>query len=200
MPRMVEFALSWETLKSGIKGGVPVITSGKAHAFMAKFRAEASGPVDDQGIVSVTAESQDLTKLRSSFDWWSYIVFHPEGREIVGEGVISFGMQFVDAIDGNYRQRRLDFVVHRVGNPPYVRLHAHTRPLKKKHGPPRKEAQPIYGKLEDWVGHKVPFSGIGGAPSSADAARLGAAPSLFIAHRPSCSGTCRAHRAVRPSC
>lgn len=134
-----------------------VATSGAAHAMLAAFRQEATGDRLPDRKVGVTVEALDLTDGQR-FDWQAYLAGHPEGREIVGGGVTKFELRFLAAIDPNHQQRRLDFIVHRVDLwQPHVRLHPHTKSIKRTTGVSSKEAIPVYGNLADWTGERIPW-------------------------------------------
>ena len=93
------------------------VTSRAAHKVLDDFRSEASGPfVDVPGgrqQVSVKDDKQSLDlKDGTHFDWWSYLANHPDGQKVVGQGVTNFELMFLDAVDHNTKQRRLDFNRH----------------------------------------------------------------------------------------
>ena len=78
---------------------------------MSTFRQQDTGDKLPNAGLDVTVESMDLTSGQC-FDWTRYLVNHLVGRDAVGRGVTNFEV---------HRQRRLDFVVHRVdGSCPHV--------------------------------------------------------------------------------
>jgi hypothetical protein len=162
---------TWNDIIWHNRGGC--VTSGAAHRVLENFRAEASGEVvvvpgaRPQVFVKDDKQSLDLTD-GNHFDWWGYLANHPDGQKVVGQGVTKFELMFLEAVDPNHKQRRLDFIVTRVttvADPhPHVRLHPHQKPIKHKGAASRKEAFPVYGFLPEWLGRCVP--GINcGAPS-----------------------------------
>ena len=62
-------------------------------------------------------------------------------------GVVRFELRFLNPLDHNTNMQRLDFVVHRSDHT-HARLHPHGHRLKSTG---RKEAAPVYGRLEHWV-------------------------------------------------
>ena len=141
------------------------VTSRAAHKVLDNFRSDASGPVVDvpggrqQVSVKDDMQSLDLTD-GYHFDWWGYLANHPDGQKVVGQGVTKFELMFLEAVDPNHKQRRLDFIVTRVttvADPHrHVRLHPHENPITHNGGPSRKEAFPVYGSLPEWLGQCVP--------------------------------------------
>ena len=149
-----------ETARKGVN-----ITPGHANKFLAEFRVSATGPIGADGTKAVVEPALDLT-AGERFDWCSYLVCHPEGRDIVGQGVTKFELRFLEAVDHNYKQKHLDFIVHRtaVEQFPHVRAHPHRSKIKHKGKPSRHEAIPVFGFLHEWLGLAIP--GIAdGAPS-----------------------------------
>ena len=82
-------------------------------------------------------QSLDLTD-GYHFDWWGYLANHPDGQKVVGQGVTKFELMFLEAVDPNHKQRRLDFIVTRVTTEddplPHVRLHPHKKNLRHSDG------------------------------------------------------------------
>jgi hypothetical protein len=147
------------------------VTPETANEFLKSFRGRATGPAGHGGILSVTEEAKDLTN-RAEFNWFGYLRCHPEGQEIVGRGVTKFELRFLAPIDHNVKQRRLDFIVHRVAEEefPHVRLHPSKFPIMRRGRDSRKEALPVYGFLEEWTGKSIPgiFDGQGFTQGSAE--------------------------------
>ena len=141
------------------------VTSGDAHKVLADFRQEASGERGADGTVAVNKPALDLTDDRR-FNWWGYLAGHPEGQQVVGQGVVKFELRFLAALDPNTRQQRLDFIVHRtdIEEFQHVRLHPHRNSIKHNGAPSRKEAYPVFGVLSDWLGESIPVIA-DGAPS-----------------------------------
>ena len=169
-PVQEERVYTWEEMSR--RGGD--ITSGHAHKVLAEFRVAASGEHRADGTMAVVEPALDLT-VGDRFDWWGYLVRHPEGREIVGQGVTKFELRFLAAEDPNCRQQRLDFIVHRaaVEQFPHVRVHPHHSKIKHEGKPSRHEAIPVFGFLPEWLGESIP--GIAdGAPSPVGLTREGA--------------------------
>jgi hypothetical protein len=142
------------------------ITSKAANKTLKKFREEASGQKPHDGPVPVTVEAKDLTD-RAEFDWCSYLkknFTEKECKQIVGKGVTKFELRFLQNIDPNTHQRRLDFIVHRLPadddtpdfRHPHVRLHPSKVPMRQNGTPSRTEALPCFGYLTDWTGETIP--------------------------------------------
>ena len=149
------------------------IHSKAANKYLKQFRAEASGQKPhDSKITPVIVEAKDLTD-RAEFEWCSYIKTNfpeKEGKQIVGKGVAKFELRFLEKIDPNVKQRRLDFIVHRIPadddtgdfRNPHVRLHPSSVATKHNGGPSRLEAFPCFGRLSDWTGETIPGISEGG--------------------------------------
>ena len=142
--------------KEIISSSFQTITAKDAAQFMQKYADCARGPpllaAGGVKLVDEDQKSVDLTD-QVNFDWCSYLKCHLEGRAIVGHGVAKFELMFMEARrDSRTGQRRMDFVVHRVGDPtyPHVRLHPHLRSTSytgSGHSL-RREALPLFGNLQ----------------------------------------------------
>ena len=127
-----EHIFHWDDI---ICSSLQCITGKDANQFMQKYADCARGPpLRAAGGVKLVYEDQksvDLTD-RANLYWCGYLKCHPESRAIVGHGVAKFELMFMEARrDSRTGQRRMDFVVHRVGDPtyPHVRLHPQSRSL-----------------------------------------------------------------------
>ena len=113
------------------------MTSLEAYTELNNFRIDASGEVVPGGRQQVSVkddmQSLDLTD-GYHFDWWSYLANHPDSKKVVGQGVTKFELMFLEAVDPNHKQWRLEFIVTRVttaADPhPTVRLHPHQNQIK----------------------------------------------------------------------
>ena len=148
------WCVTWEQISSAPGEVTPVV----AHRVLEEFREFASGDIGPDRTVAVLVPAMDLTDGHR-FDWWAYLKGHPEGKDIVGQGVTKFELRFLAARDPNTNQQRLDFIVHRrtaADQHPHVRLHPHRHKLKHNGRLSRKEAFPVYGFLPEWLGESIP--------------------------------------------
>ena len=130
-----------------------------------RWREANSGEWAD-GVRQVTREYEDITDGQL-LNWKGFLARHPDGQRIVGDGVTSVEFRFVAAIDKEYSQRRCDIVVHRVGpvaEGRCVRLHPHQQVLRSSG---KKEAEPLYGELAEWMGAPPDEAPGGGSFSTA---------------------------------
>ena len=136
---MVPVLLTQEEAKEMRDRG-QIMSVRKAHEKLSAVRAEMTRLRDWVTPVDLTG---------CDFDWKRYLANRSDAmlEEVVGPGVTSAELRFVNTTDHNTKQHRFDFVFHRVDRLA-VRLHPQTT---------NRESVPIVGEMALWViGEEVP--------------------------------------------